>query len=85
MEVGAYQNYRRWPGGLDIVVNNAGFTRYIAFDDLEAVTRESWDSLMSANVYGQFNVGCRAAILRGSGGPTGPLRTPSRTPWTLSR
>jgi 3-oxoacyl-[acyl-carrier protein] reductase len=47
-------------GGLDILVNNAGFTRYIPFADLEAVTRESWDSLMSANVYGQFNVG-RAA------------------------
>ena len=29
--------------------------------------------------------GARAANCRGPGGPTGPLRTPSRTPWLLSR
>ena len=28
--------------------------------------------------------GARAAISRGSGGPTAPPRTPTRTPWTLS-
>ena len=27
-------------GGLDILINNAGFTRYILFEDLAAVTRE---------------------------------------------
>ena len=30
-------------------------------------------------------VGRRAANSRGPGGPTGPLRTPSMTPWILSR
>ena len=30
-------------------------------------------------------VALRAANSRGPGGPTGPLRTPSMTPWTLSR
>ena len=33
----------------------------------------------------QIKVLDRAANSRGPGGPTGPLGTPSRTPWTLSR
>ena len=55
-------------GGLDILVNNAGFTKYIDFADLDAVQESDWHELMSANVYGQFNVG-RAALpyLRQSG------------------
>jgi 3-oxoacyl-[acyl-carrier protein] reductase len=48
-------------GGLDILVNNAGFTKYIDFSDLDAVQESDWHELMSANVYGQFNVG-RAAL-----------------------
>ena len=48
-------------GGLDILVNNAGFTKYIDFTDLDAVQESDWHELMSANVYGQFNVG-RAAL-----------------------
>ena len=48
-------------GGLDILVNNAGFTKYIDFGNLDAVQESDWHELMSANVYGQFNVG-RAAL-----------------------
>ena len=35
--------------------------------------------------YEQQQASIRAANSRGPGGSTGPLRTPSRTPWTLSR
>ena len=57
-------------GGLDILINNAGFTRYIPFEDLDSVTREAWDSLMSANVYGQFNVRPSAHHTRSTPAPS---------------
>lgn len=47
-------------GGLDVVVNNAATTRFIALNDLESVTDDVWAELFEVNVQGLFQV-CRAA------------------------
>jgi 3-oxoacyl-[acyl-carrier protein] reductase len=56
-------------GGLDVLVNNAGTTHFIAHDDLEAVTDRVWDDILGVNLKGAFHC-CRAAmpLLRESGG-----------------
>jgi 3-oxoacyl-[acyl-carrier protein] reductase len=41
-------------GGLDVLVNNAGTTRYAPLRDLEAVTDEAWDRLLAVNLKGPF-------------------------------
>ncbi|MFX3632283.1 MAG: SDR family NAD(P)-dependent oxidoreductase [Candidatus Pristimantibacillus sp.] len=41
-------------GTVDLLVNNASITKYIALDDLEAVTEEVWDELYAVNVKGMF-------------------------------
>ncbi|MGZ7442238.1 SDR family NAD(P)-dependent oxidoreductase [Paenibacillus sp. TH7-28] len=48
-------------GTLDYLVNNASITRYIAMNDLEAVTEEIWDDLLGVNVKGMFNCARAAA------------------------
>ena len=47
-------------GRLDVLVNNAGTTRFIPHDDLEAVGQEAWDQIFAVNVLGTFQC-CRAA------------------------
>ncbi len=41
-------------GTVDLLVNNAGITRHIPMDDLEAATGEVWDELFDVNVKGMF-------------------------------
>lgn len=41
-------------GGLDVLVNNAGVTRFIPFPDLDAVTAEDWSFLYQTNVESIF-------------------------------
>lgn len=41
-------------GAVDLLVNNAGITRHIPMDDLEAATEEVWDALYGVNVKGMF-------------------------------
>jgi len=41
-------------GGLDVLVNNAGTTRFIPAQDLDALTDEVWDSILGVNVKGTF-------------------------------
>lgn len=41
-------------GRLDVLVNNAGTTRFIGHDDLEAVKPEDWDLMMGVNLRGPF-------------------------------
>ena len=55
-------------GGLSVLVQSAGTTRVIPFRDLDAVTDDVWDRLLSVNLRGAFQV-CRAAApaLRASG------------------
>ncbi|MDR3588966.1 MAG: SDR family NAD(P)-dependent oxidoreductase [Negativicutes bacterium] len=47
-------------GRLDYVVNSAGATDFINMADLEEVSEEHWDKVLSINVKGVFYV-CRAA------------------------
>jgi 3-oxoacyl-[acyl-carrier protein] reductase len=47
-------------GRLDVLVNNAGTTRFIPQPDLEALTEEVWDEILSVNLMGTFHC-CRAA------------------------
>jgi 3-oxoacyl-[acyl-carrier protein] reductase len=52
-------------GGLDVLVNNAGTTRFIDHADLEAVTDEVWDEIVGVNVKGTFHcVRAAAPLLR---------------------
>ncbi|TBL75752.1 SDR family NAD(P)-dependent oxidoreductase [Paenibacillus thalictri] len=41
-------------GTVDLLVNNAGITRHIAFEDLEAATEQIWDELYAVNVKGMY-------------------------------
>src|SRR5207248_7992605 len=56
-------------GGLDVLVNNAGTTRFIEHADLDALTDEVWDEILGVNLKGTFYC-CRAALplLRERGG-----------------
>ncbi len=39
-------------GGIDLLVNNAGATRFIDITDLDAVTDEIWDDILGVNLKG---------------------------------
>ncbi|MBQ7175660.1 MAG: SDR family oxidoreductase [Lachnospiraceae bacterium] len=56
-------------GRLDAVVNSAGTTRFIPFEDLDAVTTEVWEELLHVNLMGTFFC-CREAakLMQESGG-----------------
>jgi len=41
-------------GGLDVLVNNAGVTKFIPFSDLDSATADVWDSLYKINVESIF-------------------------------
>src|SRR5438132_1404737 len=41
-------------GGLDVLVNNAGTTRFIEHTNLDAVTGEVWDEILGVNLKGTF-------------------------------
>ncbi len=47
-------------GGLDVLVNNAGTTHFIPHSDLDSLTDEVWDDIVSVNLKGTFYC-CRAA------------------------
>lgn len=46
-------------GRVDLLVNNAGITAFVAFPDLDGLTDEVWDRLFGVNVKGTFFC-CRA-------------------------
>ena len=54
-----YQSYDR----LDLVVNNAGATRWIPYPDLASADEEAWDDVLDVNLKGTYLVS-RAAALR---------------------
>ena len=55
-------------GGVDLLVNNAGYTIFADFRDLDAVAEEEWDRIMAVNVKGAFLVSRAAApIMRARG------------------
>lgn len=47
-------------GGIDYLVNNAGITHQLQFDDLNAINDTIWDDLLAVNVKGTFHC-CQAA------------------------
>lgn len=56
-------------GRLDHLVNNAGTTELVPFDDLDAITAEVWDRTWRTNVLGTFEVSRAAApLLRAASG-----------------
>ena len=48
-------------GRIDVLVNNAGTTRFIHFPDLEAVTDEVWQSILGTNLMGPWYAARAAA------------------------
>jgi 3-oxoacyl-[acyl-carrier protein] reductase len=48
-------------GGLDVLVNNAATTHFVAHTDLEGLTAEVWDEILDVNLKGTF-FACRAAM-----------------------
>ncbi len=50
-------------GRIDILVNSAAMTRFVAYDDLDGMTGEIWDEIFAVNVKGLFFC-CREAIKR---------------------
>ena len=41
-------------GGIDILISNAGWTKFIEYDDLEGMDEEAWDGTFNANVKAHF-------------------------------
>ena len=56
-------------GRLDVLVNNAGTTHFVAHGDLDGLTDEVWDDILRVNLKGTFYC-CRAAApeLKKTGG-----------------
>lgn len=52
----------RW-GRLDVLVNNAGTTKVIAHEDLDAASLEVWREIFETNVFGTWEM-CRVAAPR---------------------
>ena len=48
-------------GGLDVLVNNAATTHFVAHTDLEGLTNQVWDDILSVYLKGTF-FACRAAM-----------------------
>tara|TARA_B100001123_G_scaffold317177_1_gene355307 strand:+ start:4464 stop:5246 length:783 start_codon:yes stop_codon:yes gene_type:complete len=57
-------------GRLDILINNAGTTRFIDFPELEEVQDEDWDRIFAVNLKGPFQMSraARQALSKGDGG-----------------
>ena len=57
-------------GRIDVLVNCAGTTQFIPFDDLDRVTDDVWDRLYKVNVVGAFHFAraVREPMLKGDGG-----------------
>lgn len=48
-------------GRIDVLISNAGVTRFIPFPDLDAVTDEVWQSILGVNLMGPWYVARAAA------------------------
>ncbi|KAL1968875.1 hypothetical protein VTN77DRAFT_1236 [Rasamsonia byssochlamydoides] len=43
-------------GGLDVVISNAGWTKFSNFSDLDALTEDEWDKCWATNVKGNLHL-----------------------------
>jgi len=50
-------------GRLDAVVNSAGYTRYVAHEDLDGISVDDWHRILDVNVIGAWSVVKAAATL----------------------
>jgi NAD(P)-dependent dehydrogenase (short-subunit alcohol dehydrogenase family) len=48
-------------GPVDLLVNNAGVTAYVAHDDLDAITTADWERILGVNLLGAWN--CTRAVV----------------------
>jgi 3-oxoacyl-[acyl-carrier protein] reductase len=58
---GMFAEIERSCGRLDVLVNNAAMTHFVDHADLDGMTAEKWDEILSVNVKGTFFV-TRAAV-----------------------
>lgn len=52
--VNMFVNVYKILGRVDFLVNNAGYTKFVALDDLESMTDEIWDTTLSINLKGNM-------------------------------
>ena len=57
-------------GQLDILINNAGTTRFIDFHDLDEVNDDDWEHILGVNLKGPFRLSALVAkrMMEGEGG-----------------
>ncbi|KAF2142532.1 uncharacterized protein K452DRAFT_20218 [Aplosporella prunicola CBS 121167] len=48
-------------GGIDIIIGNAGYTKFALFEDLDALSEDDWDKCWAVNVKGKLAL-LRAAL-----------------------